>query len=30
VLRMSERVVNQRAECAVEIEEHQLAELPPR
>jgi acyl dehydratase len=30
VLRMSERLVNQRAECALEIEEHQLAELLPR
>jgi acyl dehydratase len=30
VLRMSERLINQRAECAVEIEEHVLAELLPR
>jgi acyl dehydratase len=30
VLQMSERLVNQRAQCAVEIEEHQLAELLPR
>jgi acyl dehydratase len=30
VLRMSERLVNQRAECAVEIQTHQLAELLPR
>lgn len=30
VLRISERLVNQRAECAVEISEHQLAELLPR
>lgn len=29
VLRMSERLINQRAECAVEIEEHVLAELLP-
>jgi hypothetical protein len=29
VLRISERLVNQRAECAIEIEEHQLAELLP-
>lgn len=30
VLQMSEHLVNQRAECAVRIEEHVLAELLPR
>jgi len=30
VLRISERLVNQRGQCAVEIETHQLAELLPR
>lgn len=30
VLGMSERLVNQRAQCAVEISEHVLAELLPR
>jgi len=30
VLGMSERLVNQRAECAADIEEHVLAELLPR